>query len=57
MIDPGSNLEGFEIYRAVGKPDSNYHLIYTAGVSDRSFDDFSPVRGLSYYYYIMFCWK
>lgn len=51
--DPGSNLEGFEIYRAVGKPDSNYYLIHTAGVSDRSFDDFSAVRGLSYYYYIL----
>ena len=50
--DPGANLEGFEIYRATGKPDSNYTLIYTAGPSERSYDDITPVRGLSYYYYI-----
>lgn len=49
----GSDFEGFEIYRAVGKPDSNYYLIHTAGPSERSFDDFSAVRGLSYYYYIV----
>jgi len=51
--DPGSNLEGFEIYRATGKPDSNYTLIHTASPSDRNFDDVTPVRGLSYYYYIV----
>ena len=51
--DPGANLEGFEIYRAVGKPDSAYHLIHTAAASDRSFDDITPVRGLSYYYYMV----
>lgn len=51
--DPGANLEGFEIYRATGKFDSSYTLIHTAGPSDRSFDDITPVRGLSYYYYIV----
>jgi hypothetical protein len=51
--DPGSNLEGFEIYRAVGKYDSNYTLIHTAGPNDRSFDDPTPVRGLNYFYYIV----
>lgn len=51
--DPGANLEGYEIYRAVGKPDSTYHLLYTAGVSERSYDDVTPIRGLSYYYYIV----
>ncbi|MEO8398625.1 MAG: hypothetical protein ABI550_02295, partial [Ignavibacteriaceae bacterium] len=48
-----NNLEGFEIYRATGKPDSTYHLIYTASTSEKSFDDLTPVRGLSYYYYIV----
>jgi len=51
--DPGSNLEGFEIYRAVNQYDSTYHLIYTAGPSERSYDDITAVRGLSYYYYIV----
>ncbi len=51
--DPGANLEGFEIYRATGKFDSAYTLIHTAGPTDRSFDDVSPIRGLSYYYYIV----
>lgn len=48
-----SDLEGFEIYRATGKFDSTYALIYTAGPNDRSFDDVTPVRGLSYYYNIV----
>jgi hypothetical protein len=51
--DPGANLEGFEVYRAVGKPDSTYYLLHTAGVTERSFDDVTAVRGLSYYYYIV----
>lgn len=51
--NPGSTLEGFEIYRATGKPDSTYQLIYTAGPSERSYNDLTPVRGLSYYYYIV----
>lgn len=51
--DPGSNLEGFEIYRAVGRYDSNYTLIHTASPNDRSFDDPTPVRGLNYFYYIV----
>ncbi len=51
--DPGANLEGFEIYRAVGKYDSTYHLIYTAGASERSYNDTSAIRGLPYYYHIL----
>jgi hypothetical protein len=46
-------LSGFEIYRAVGSYDSTYHLLYTAGPSERNYDDISPVRGLLYYYYIV----
>jgi len=51
--DPGSTLEGFEIYRATGKQDSAYTLIYTAASSDRSYDDTTPIRGLAYFYYIV----
>ena len=46
------NLKGFNIYRANGQYDSTYHLIYTAGPNERSYDDLTPIRGLSYYYYI-----
>lgn len=51
--NPGSNLEGFEIYRAVGKPDSTYTLIHTAGAGDRNYDDATAIRGLNYFYYIV----
>ena len=50
--DPGPNLEGFEIYRAVNIYDSTYHLIYTASPTERSFNDATAIRGLDYYYYI-----
>jgi len=49
----GTDFSGFEIYRAVGKYDSTYYLIYEAGPNERSYDDFTAVRGLSYYYYIV----
>lgn len=51
--NPGSNLEGFEIYRAVGKYDSTYYLIHTASSSERSFNDVNAIRGLNYFYYIV----
>lgn len=51
--NPGANLEGFEIYRAVGKPDSNYTLIHIAGPNDRSYNDATAIRGLNYFYYIV----
>lgn len=51
--NPGSNLEGFEIYRAVGKYDSTYYLIHTAGPGDKNFNDVTAIRGLNYFYYIV----
>lgn len=50
--DPG-NIEGFELYRAVGRYDSTYYLIHTAAPTERSYEDLTPVRGLQYYYYIV----
>ena len=47
------NLKGFEIYRALGRYDSTYRLIYTAGSTERSYRDTSVIRGLSYYYYVV----
>jgi len=49
----GTDFSGFEIYRAVGKYDSTYYLIHEAGINERSFEDFSAIRGLSYYYYVV----
>ncbi len=46
------NLKGFNIYRATGQYDSTYQLIHQAGPGDKSYDDTSPIRGLSYYYYV-----
>ncbi|MFA3781811.1 hypothetical protein ABRY23_01950 [Melioribacteraceae bacterium 4301-Me] len=46
-------LDHFEIYRAVGRYDSTYTLLYTAGPNERHYDDLTPVRGLLYYYYIV----
>lgn len=47
------DLKGFEIYRAKGRYDSTYQLIYKAGVDERSYNDVQLERGASYYYYII----
>jgi hypothetical protein len=51
--EAGPTVTGFEIYRATGRSDSTYYLIHTAGPGERSFDDTTPIRGQSYYYYIV----
>lgn len=56
---------GYRIYRATGRADSIYHLIYQCGgtkpndpnvkydaTKTYSFDDVTAIRGISYYYYI-----
>jgi hypothetical protein len=59
-----SNLNGFRIYRAEGRVDSAYHLLYEANAStrfikdgdvarDANFKIDAPVRGRDYYYYIV----
>lgn len=54
LYDGGDqNLTGFEIYRATGQVDSTYRLIAKAAASERSYDDRSLIRGVSYYYYIV----
>jgi hypothetical protein len=47
------NLKGFDVYRALGRYDSTYALIYSAGSTERSYKDTSVIRGLSYYYYLV----
>lgn len=62
-----SNLEGFRIYRASGRVDSTYRLLYEASASERTLNDGdgarvenpdaylldTPVRGRDYFYYIV----
>jgi hypothetical protein len=61
------NIEGFEIYRAQGRVDSTYRLLYEASPAETSVLDGEtgrsenpgafqldvPIRGLNYYYYIV----
>ncbi len=44
---------GWEVYRAQADYDSTYTLVHTAGVSELSFDDTTPIRGIDYYYYVV----
>lgn len=48
----GPAISGFEIYRAREEVDSTYYKIYTAGPTERIFNDSTAVRGISYFYYI-----
>ncbi len=47
------DFAGYKIYRAVGKPDTTYEEIYTCGPGVTTYDDLTPRRGVSYYYYIV----
>lgn len=48
-----SDFAGYKIFRAVGKPDTTYEEIATLRPGVKQYDDLSPVRGFSYYYYIV----
>ncbi len=47
------DFAGYKIYRAVGKPDTTYEEVYTCGPGVTTYDDLTPRRGVSYYYYIV----
>jgi hypothetical protein len=53
-----ADFGGYKIYRAVGAVDSFYHEIFACGKGTdnpeivNEYDDMSPVRGMSYFYYI-----
>lgn len=53
VFDDGPRPLGFEIYRAKGRYDSTYTLVYRAGPDERSFRDTQLERGPSYYYYVV----
>ncbi len=47
-------VAGFQIYRAVGRYDSAYHLIYSSSnKNDRSFDDTTAAVDVAHYYYLV----
>jgi hypothetical protein len=48
----GPTTTGFRIYRSIGRVDGPFTLLYTAGPSERSYEDRSAVRGDAYYYYL-----
>jgi hypothetical protein len=43
---------GYKIFRAVGRSDTTYFEIATLSAGKTSYDDVTPQRGFSYYYYI-----
>ncbi len=43
---------GYKIFRAVGTPDTTFYEIATLPPGTTSYDDVTPQRGFSYYYYI-----
>ena len=49
----GPTVAAWRIYRAVGKYDGDYSMLTELPASATSYDDTSPVRGVSYYYYIV----
>jgi len=53
--DTWPTFDGYEIYRAVGKPDTLYEKIFSCDKSNSvtRFDDKTALRGLDYYYYIV----
>ncbi|MDZ7261123.1 MAG: hypothetical protein ONB05_03275 [candidate division KSB1 bacterium] len=52
--DSWPNFDGYEIYRAIGRPDTLYEKIFSCSRADvvHSFDDVTARRGFDYYYYI-----
>ena len=55
LYNNASDVQGFRIYRNEGEFDNPFKpplLIYEASASERRFEDFSPIRGIGYYYFI-----
>lgn len=49
------SFDGYDIYRAVGKPDTLYDLIFSCQKPDvvNQYEDQTALRGFDYYYYIV----
>ncbi len=52
--DNDPNLAGFRVYRTIGRFDADtVKLLYTAGRTERKFDDTTAIRGSAYYYHVI----
>jgi len=47
-----AGFAGYKIFRAVGKPDTVYDEIASLGPGVTRYEDITPQRGFSYYYYV-----
>lgn len=47
------NLAGYDVYRAVGQPDTFYTKIYSCDRSVTSYDDTTARRGFHYFFYVV----
>ena len=51
--EAASDFAGYRVYRAIGKQDTSYEMIFeTLGSSIHSYEDKTAIRGFSYYYYV-----
>jgi hypothetical protein len=50
---PDAALNGFRVYRALGRSDGEYTLLGSLPKTGRSFDDTTALRGRAYYYYVV----
>ena len=53
--DSWPTFNGYQIYRAISRPDTLYDLLFSCDNSDvvHRYDDLSAKRGFNYYYYIV----
>jgi hypothetical protein len=49
----GPAISGYRIYRATGAADTVYKLLYTAGATERVYNDTGAVRGIPQYYFVV----
>jgi len=49
------DFDGYDIYRAIGKPDTTFENIFSCDRSNlvHSFEDKTALRGFDYYYYVL----
>lgn len=58
-VESKPNFGGYRIYRAVSRPDTVYEMIFECGSGTakpeivHAYEDITPVRGFSYYYYMV----
>ena len=48
-VDPNTK---YRVYRAGYQKDSTYYMIYESKPGEASYNDVTPLRGISYYYYV-----